>query len=321
MNKVIYISLCAFLFASCNQVNFSSILGGKKTPVNIEEASTTSAHKGKVIIKKAPTIAQKTILKDSASVDSVIAVAPIDSVALKKEISITTKKQLEGEWTIQTMKNRKLSVRDRAFLTFDFKDNRFYGCNGCNVINGEFKASSVNGSIELSNIISTMMECHNGTPEKSVMRTLNEVTNFKISENNGIKYLSLFNAKGVLLFTLKNQDLNFLNGAWTVKELDGEAVTDDNVRLVIDVPELKLHGNSGCNIVNGTLYIDPDKDWAIQFQSLVSTRKMCPNMSVETALLVALEETEYCKEINNDEISLMDGKGNQTVVLRRLELK
>lgn len=306
------------LFVSCDRVNFSSILG-KKSPVIIEEATPGTHNQKEVLpVKKQPiTIAPTTTVDSTKQVVSADTVAPVE----KPDAYVPAKDLLEGEWTIQTMKNKKISVRERPYITFDFNENRFYGCNGCNVINGEFKTNATNGNIELTNVISTMMECHNGTSERTVMKNLAEVSSFKVTEKNGIKYLSLLNAKGVVLFTLKNQDLNFLNGAWTVKELDGEPVTDDNVRLVIDVPELKLHGNSGCNIVNGSLYIDPYKDWAIQFQSLISTRKMCPNMNVETALLIALEETEYCKEINKDEISLMDAKGKQTVVLRRLDLR
>ena len=145
-----------------------------------------------------------------------------------------------------------------------------------------------------------------------------------------IKSVTFPNNKSKSLIGMANKLVDCYNGE-VPSDIDelvkipgvGRKTANVILSVVYQKPAMAVdtHGNSGCNIVNGTLYIDPDKDWAIQFQSLVSTRKMCPNMSVETALLVALEETEYCKEINNDEISLMDGKGNQTVVLRRLELK
>jgi heat shock protein HslJ len=93
------------------------------------------------------------------------------------------------------------------------------------------------------------------------------------------------------------------------------------VRIVIDVQEMRIHGNSGCNLFNGTLFIDPYKDWGVEFQELVSTRKMCRNIHIETALLVALEETQFCKELENGEIALFDGNGNQIATLKRLNLK
>ena len=95
---------------------------------------------------------------------------------------------------------------------------------------------------------------------------------------------------------------------------------DKEVRLVIDTDQLKIHGCTGCNIVNGGIYIDTAKDRAIQFQQLISTRKMCPNMNTETALLVALEETCFCEKVNDNEIKLLDDKGDVKVVLTRLEL-
>ena len=101
---------------------------------------------------------------------------------------------------------------------------------------------------------------------------------------------------------LKGQNLAFMNGAWTVEEIDGESVEDKNVKLVIDLDQLTIHGNSGCNIVNGTVYIDYGKDWGVQFQQLLSTMKMCENIQTEKKLLVALELTETCKQLDNYKI-------------------
>lgn len=228
--------------------------------------------------------------------------------------------ELDGEWSMQTIKNKDVNTRERAYLYFNLKDSVFYGNNGCNVINGSIHTGAEN-KIELDNIITTMMDCHNATSERTVMKALNETASYKITEKNGIRYLSLMNSKGHNLIYLKNQDINFLNGAWTVSSINNESVTSKNVRLVIDIQEMKIHGNSGCNIINGTLFIDPNKDWGVEFQELVSTRMMCPDIHIETALLVALEETQYCKKLNGDEITLLDGEGKQIATLRRLNLR
>ena len=166
-----------------------------------------------------------------------------------------------------------------------------------------------------------MMECHNATSERTVMKALNDVASYKISVEDGIRYLSLLNTKGHQVMTLKNHDINFLNGAWTVSSLNGESVTNKNVKLVIDVQEMKIHGNSGCNIINGTLFIDPNIDWGVEFQQLISTMRMCHDIHIETALLVALEETQTCKKLNDEEIALYDGDGKNVATLRRLNLR
>lgn len=227
--------------------------------------------------------------------------------------------QLGGEWNVVSVNGKNIPGEPRAYLHFDFKNNRLYGNNGCNYINGTFTADATR--LTLSEMISTMMACENSGTERAVMKALGEVEGFKLTEKNGVHFLQLLNAKGHSLMKLRRQNVNFVNGAWTVKEIAGTPTEDKEVRLVIDTDQLKIHGCTGCNIVNGGIYIDTTKDRAIQFQQLISTRKMCPNMRTETALLVALEETYYCEKVNDREIKLLDDKGNVTVVLTRLDIE
>lgn len=229
-------------------------------------------------------------------------------------------KDLDGEWTILTIRNKEITTRERAYLYFNLKDSMFYGNNGCNTINGSIHSHGGN-KITLDNIISTMMSCHNATPERNIMKAINDVESYKITIENGIRYLTFANSKGNNIMYLKNHDINFLNGAWTVSSINNESVESKNVRIVIDIQEMKIHGNSGCNIFNGTLFIDTAKDWAVEFQELVSTRMMCPDIHIETALLVALEETQFCKKLDNGEIELLDGDGKQLATLKRLNLR
>ena len=227
------------------------------------------------------------------------------------------KKQLGGEWNIITVNGKKVTAQDRAYLNFDFKTHRLYGNNGCNYVNGDFNAEA--NKVSLGNLITTMMACQ-ATSERAVMKALGEVVSFKLLEKNKITFLHLINAKGHTVMTLRRQNLDFVNGAWTVKEIHGSSTIDKNVRLVIDTEQQKIHGSTGCNIVNGDIYIDTTKDRAIQFQQLVSTRKMCADMKTETALLVALEETYFCEKTSSSEIKLIDEKGDVVVVLTRLDL-
>lgn len=226
--------------------------------------------------------------------------------------------QLGGEWNIISVGNKNVDPEPRAYLHFDFKNNRLYGNNGCNYINGTFTADAT--KLTLSEMISTMMACENMATERAVMKALGETESFKLTEKNKVHYLQLLNAKGHTLMKLRRQNVSFVDGAWTVKEIAGVPTEDKEVRLVIDTDQLKIHGCTGCNIVNGGIYIDTAKDRAIQFQQLISTRKMCPNMNTETALLVALEETCFCEKVNDNEIKLLDDKGDVKVVLTRLEL-
>ena len=250
------------------------------------------------------------LLADNSDSNKITTISQSSSIA----------KDLDGEWTMLTIRNKDITTRERAYLYFNLKDSMFYGNNGCNTINGNIHSHGGN-KISLDNIISTMMSCHNATPERNIMKAINDIVSYKINTENGIRYLTFLNSKGNNIMFLKNHDINFLNGAWTVSSLNNESVTSKNVRIVIDVQEMKIHGNSGCNIINGTLYIDPLKDWGVEFQELVSTRMMCPDIQIETALLVALEETQFCKKLDNGEIELLDGDGKQLATLKRLNLR
>ena len=226
---------------------------------------------------------------------------------------------LDGEWTIMTIRNKDVNTRERAYLHINLNDSVFYGNNGCNVINGSIHTPAPE-KVSFDNIITTMMECHNATSERSIMKALHDVTSYSISDKNGIRYLSLLNSKGQNLIYLKNHDIDFINGAWIVTSINNESVTFHNIRLVIDVQEQRIHADSGCNIINGTLFIDPYTDWGVEFQELISTRKMCPNIHIETALLVTLEETLFCKKLGSGEIALLDRNNKQLATLKRLDL-
>ena len=220
--------------------------------------------------------------------------------------------QLYGEWDIESLRKKPISTRERAYIYLDFKNHKVYGNNGCNSLNGKFQLSGSN--ITFQDMITTDQSCHNATSERTIMKALSEVRTYNVTELYGMEYLNLMNNKGVVLMTLKRQNLDMLGGVWLVKEIENELVLDKNMRLVIDPVMQTLHGQTGCNIINGIITIDTEKDFAIQFEDLSSTEHRCDDMTAETGLLLALERGEYCKRINDNEVALLDGRG--TIVLR-----
>lgn len=220
--------------------------------------------------------------------------------------------QLYGEWDIESLRKKPISTRERAYIYLDFKNHKVYGNNGCNSLNGKFQLSGSN--ITFQDMITTDQSCHNTTSERTIMKALSEVRTYNVTELYGMEYLNLMNNKGVVLMTLKRQNLDMLGGVWLVKEIENELVLDKNMRLVIDPVMQTLHGQTGCNIINGIITIDTEKDFAIQFEDLSSTEHRCDDMTAETGLLLALERGEYCKRINDNEVALLDGRG--TIVLR-----
>lgn len=227
-------------------------------------------------------------------------------------------KQLYGEWDLETLRKKAVATRDRAYLYLDFQNYKVYGNNGCNSLNGRFQLKGNN--ISFQDMITTDEACHNVTSEKTIMKTLSEVRTYNVTQLYGMEYLNLMNNKGQVLMTLKRQNLDMLGGAWLVKEVDTTSVIDRNIRLVIDPVMQTLHGQTGCNVINGIITIDTYKDFAIQFEDITSTENHCDDMSAETGMLLALERAEYCKRINDNEVALLDGQGHIVLRLSRITL-
>ena len=259
----------------------------------------------------------KKLEKRGVNVENVIA----DVEQPMREVEITNPaQQLYGEWDIVMMRKKKVYTLERAYLYLDFAGgNKVYGNNGCNTINGRFQQSG--NDITFTDFVSTSESCRNVTSEKTIMHTLAEVRHFTLEVQYNAQYLNLMNAKGNVLMVLKRHNLDAMNGAWLVKEIDSENVTQYNMRMVIDAEMQTIHGDTGCNIINGVITLDPTKDMAIQFEDLQSTDHDCEAIDYETSLLLALERTESCKRINQYEMALLDNKGNIVIVLQRINLR
>ena len=120
---------------------------------------------------------------------------------------------------------------------------------------------------------------------------------------------------------LRRQNLDFLNGAWLVKEMGGTNVSERNVRVVIDVQMLTVNALTKCNIINGIVKIDPRKEFDVEFEDLKSSHNQCDDINTETQMLINMEETVSCKKINDSEMALLDHKGAIVIVLKRIDLK
>ena len=260
----------------------------------------------------------KKMSKRGVEVENVVADVeqPLQDVAITNAA-----KQLYGEWDIIELRsNKKVYTLDRAYLYLDFAGgNKVYGNNGCNTINGTFQLSGDN--LKFNDFITTSQSCHNVTSEKTIMHALADARRYKVQSRYNAQYMTLMNSKGNVVLVLKRHNLDAMNGAWLVKEIDNESVVDLNMRLVIDAVMQTIHGDTGCNIINGIITLDPTKDMAIQFEDLHSFDNDCETIDNETALLLALEKTVSCKRINDLEMALLDNMGNIVIKLQRISLR
>lgn len=232
-------------------------------------------------------------------------------------------KLIKGEWVIIKASGKSINdLEERAYINFNALDGKIYGYTGCNYINGNFSVDG-NTNLRITDIITTAKECDAINEERSIIEGLNNASSFSIYKKDGLYYLDIKSADGKTAVHAKRHNADVLTGTWKVTAIEKKPVDNDRLRLVIDIPELKLHGEAGCNIINGTIGLDRNKDWFIQFQSIASTKRACDGetMSLERNLLIALEEVEYIQRLSFNEIKLQDKNRNEVLTLKRIEIK
>ncbi len=256
------------------------------------------------------------------------AVLPHDRehIAAKKDLKMYTSEEIgkgmiKGDWAIETV-NGKTAVGEKApFLKFEPKEGMVYGNNGCNVLNGSYKYNATDSTLSFGNIATTMMMCSKqGITDYEINAALNATRYYSWEIKGSDYYLYLLDAGKRPVMSLMHQNFDFLNGTWTVTLINDKKVTNPDVQLVIDVPEGKVHGNTGCNILNGTLETDMDAANSISFNSLATTRMACPPGYNETEFLVALEEATTAKPISANEVIFLDDQGKQVMRLVRASI-
>lgn len=226
---------------------------------------------------------------------------------------------IDGEWTIYNVRGEKVSGEELPSITFVLSEHRFYGNNGCNILNGDFTAEGTDG-LKFDNVLSTRRLCKDAPFEYAINTALNDVRFYSIKQYGHEYYLDLMNSRRQVILVLRSHNMNFLDGAWRATVIDSRPNRNEAVEVVIDIAEKHIHGNTGCNILNGDIFIDPDKPNSIQFSKIATTRMMCPDSATETAFLVALEEVEFAYADGNSAIKMYDSHGREVLRFQRVSL-
>ncbi len=235
----------------------------------------------------------------------------------------TTGKQatgLDGRWYIKTIGAITLSRFEDSewpYIEFVSTEARFYGNDGCNIINGSYRLPSGN-DLELSEVATTMKLCPGDTLAYPIANALDNTRKFTMGNgSDGSRTLNLQNARGKTLMTLRSSDVDFLNGPWKVVAVNGHDINVPNARLIFDVDANTITGNAGCNRLNGELTRNPRLGASVQFSNLATTRMACPDLDTESALLIALEEVTHARH-NKEYVELLDNTNKVVVKLQKL---
>lgn len=265
----------------------------------------------------------KTGLKDNPKIEYIT--EPITEAQSRAErISVPNQKQrVRGEWIILNSSGKAIDAMDeRAYINFSPREGKIYGFTGCNYINGDFNIEN-NDNIEFSNIITTTRHCDAISDENNILNALGTASKFIIYKKSDLYFMDLEDAAGKRIMHTKRHNADVLTGVWKINTIHGKNVSNQEIDLVIDIPELKLYGNLGCNRLNGTIGLDRNKDWFIQFYSITSTNNNCNDtaLNLERDLLIALEEVEYIDRKDHNNVRLLDKDKKEVLSLKRSELE
>jgi len=193
---------------------------------------------------------------------------------------------------------------------------------GGNVVNACFEIPE-RGHISVTEIEMTHLPSAYIREEDDIKTGLGAACSYTITKKkNDIYYLDLLDKRGNIVVHAKRHNADVMTGMWRIDKINGNEIEDSNLEIVVDVPELKIHGKTGCNIFNGDIGLDRNKDWFIQFQNIIVSRMKCEDskMAVERDFMVALEEAEIIKRENGGKtIRLLDRNKKEVLLLKRIQ--
>ena len=186
---------------------------------------------------------------------------------------------------------------------------------------GTFDVNAKPGSLELGAMASTRMMCPDMATEKNVLSALAQVKGYK-KAGKGKMYLCNASNRPVVVLEKKEADvkLSVLNGEWKIKEANSEAIPSGMEKqpfIAFDVKKKSIHGNAGCNLINGGFETSTSNAKSISFPGVASTMMACPDMETEGKILKALNEVKSFDVLAGGGIGLYDANNALVIVLEK----
>ncbi len=233
-----------------------------------------------------------------------------------KTDSLRAVHRLAGEWYFDTVGGITVTGEEnRPTLEFDENTTRFYATNGCDYFNGRYRLTDFK-TITFDDVVGTLQDCH-GPDWEPLISVMWDKVMYWDYRGGTEKQLTLKDSSSRVLATLKRHALENFNGLWRVAEINGRTPDGEPLVMVVDLRERHVHGNTGCNLFNGTIYQDPDSEGSVQFQDMTVSKLNCDNRANETTFLVALEQVEHVKLVGQDTAILSDAADREILKLKR----
>ena len=250
-----------------------------------------------------------------------IALAALSSCASTKNAASTS--ALSGEWDIIEINGTAVVPapgQDFPYVGFDATSGRVYGSTGCNRLTGTFDTSAKPGKLELGQVGSTRMMCPDMVNEKNVLAALAQVRKFKVLDDRQVALCGKSVKRPVMVLQQRAPEVTVadLEGRWNIVKAMSLTIPEgmENAPfLEFDTQKRRLHGNAGCNIINGGYETDESNASAISFPKVISTMMACSDMTVERGVLQALNSIKSFGKLENGNVGFYDENGSLVLVL------
>lgn len=250
-----------------------------------------------------------------------ISVAAFAAVVLSSCGTTGKSVDISGEWNVVSVKGEQ--VAGNPYIGFDLAEGRIYGNAGCNRIMGGVEVDSVNpGKIGFTGVGATRMMCPDMETEKKVLEALNEVAGYQASSAG----VELTDKDGNVLMSLEKKEapavsVNDINGKWNITKVEGAVVevADKTPFISFNVAENAVHGNGGCNIINGSFSQEEGNPSSLKFGQMISTMMAGPGMETERKVLSAMNKVASFVVNEDGTLSLMDVADNEVLLLVKSE--
>ena len=166
------------------------------------------------------------------------------------------------------------------------------------------------------------MMCPDMTVEKNVLAALAQVKKFKKLNDNQLALCGKSLKRPIVVLQQRMPEVNItaLEGHWTIVEAMGLAIPEGMEKtpfLEFDTTNRRLHGNAGCNIINGGYETDEANAASISFPQVASTMMACPDMQVEQHVLQALNSVKSFGKLESGNIGFYDAENVLVLVLKK----
>lgn len=238
--------------------------------------------------------------------------------------------RLTGRWSILEADGKAVTApegEEHPYIAFDSTAVnaavlKVYAYTGCNTLNGALALTGKSGIEKVGEFATTMRLCPDADTETAIINAFNSMVSYRLERHENTYQLSFFNERGTIVLVAGRTDMSFLDGAWQVTEIQPIKIEDDAMpepmQLVFDMTEGRLHGNTGCNVLNATVSTSEGHPNSLTISNPLTTRMACPNAGLEQQLTNALSRVASAAPGRHSTVYLLDEAGNKVITLHRV---